>query len=474
MKLFRQIAESGRTVILTTHAMENVKLFDKIVVLMRGKLVFYGEPYEALAHVGAESFKELYDKLEAPISERLARTNGHISREQAADEIAEEWKRRFMQTEQYRTNVADPLTEVSSSPRQAAPAKRRTTFGDSLRQWATLSRRYIGVLARDKFNLLILFGQAPIIALLTYLVVGANAPRDFPYFILALVALWFGTSVASREVIRERAVYNRERMVNLRLLPYVGSKLLVLMMIVTFQCILLFGTLKLLDLATLMNLPGRFGGFPQLLVMILTGMVGISLGLFISAVVKTSEMATSLVPLILIPQILFSGLVGVPVGIAKVVGVVMPATWTFDEMKRLSGLGVLRGKDENAQPAANNDGRGLYKQIEHENEANIADARQRIAKYKSDAEKNVTNFEKDMDQYQTDILNRGSPTKPAAPRPGPAPEINKANQLPDNLSNFVDFLHPWGGHLTNLGVLLTMLIVFLGATGIALRAQDIG
>ncbi len=31
MKLFRQIAESGRTVILTTHAMENVKLFDKIV-----------------------------------------------------------------------------------------------------------------------------------------------------------------------------------------------------------------------------------------------------------------------------------------------------------------------------------------------------------------------------------------------------------------------------------------------------------
>ena len=80
MKLFRQIAESGRTVILTTHAMENVKLFDKLVLLMRGKLVFYGKPDEALAHVGAESFKDLYDKLEAPISERLARTNGNMSR----------------------------------------------------------------------------------------------------------------------------------------------------------------------------------------------------------------------------------------------------------------------------------------------------------------------------------------------------------------------------------------------------------
>ena len=72
MKLFRQIAESGRTVVLTTHAMENVKLFDKIVVLMRGKLVFYGAPQEALAHVQAESFKDLYDKLEAPIDQQTA------------------------------------------------------------------------------------------------------------------------------------------------------------------------------------------------------------------------------------------------------------------------------------------------------------------------------------------------------------------------------------------------------------------
>jgi len=474
MKLFRQIAESGRTVILTTHAMENVKLFDKVVLLMRGKLVFYGKPYEALAHVGAESFKDLYDKLEAPISERLAKTNGHMSREQAAEEVAEEWKRRFINTEQFKRNVADPLTEVSSSPRQAAPAKRRTTFGDSIRQWATLSRRYLGVLGRDKFNLLILFAQAPIIALLTYLVVGANAQRDFPYFILALVALWFGTSVASREVIRERAVYNRERMVNLRLLPYVGSKLFVLMLIVSVQCILLFGTLKLLDVTNLMKLPGKLGGLPQLLVMVLTGMVGVALGLFISAVVKTSEMATSLVPLILIPQILFSGLVGVPVGFAKVVGVVMPATWSFDEMKRLSGLEVVRGKDENAQPAAKNEGRGLYKQIEHENEANIVDARERLNKYRADAEKNSKDFEAAMDQYQKDLLNRGSAAKPTPPKLEPAPEIAKAVRIPDNLSNFVDFLHPWGGHLTNLGVLLAMLLVFLGATGIALRAQDIG
>jgi len=234
------------------------------------------------------------------------------------------------------------------------------------------------------------------------------------------------------------------------------------------------GTLKLLDVTTLMKVPGKFGGFPQLLVMILTGTVGIALGLFISAVVKTSEMATSLVPLILIPQILFSGLVGVPVGISRVAGVVMPATWSFDEMKRWSGLDVLRGKDENAEPAGKNEGRGLYKQIEHENDSNILDTQQRINEYKSDAEKRSSDFENDTEQYQKALLKGESPTKPTAPKPGPAPEVAKATKIPDDLSGFVDFLHPWGGHWTNLGVLLTMIFVFLGSTGIALRTQDIG
>ena len=87
MKLFRQIAESGRTVILTTHAMENVKLFDKIVVLMQGKLVFYGRPEEALTHLQASSFKELYDKLEEPVEQKV-REHGEAHRKQITEQTA--------------------------------------------------------------------------------------------------------------------------------------------------------------------------------------------------------------------------------------------------------------------------------------------------------------------------------------------------------------------------------------------------
>src|SRR5205814_5998 len=137
MKLFRQIAESGRTVVLTTHAMENVKLFDKIVVLMRGKLVFYGAPQDALAHVKAESFKDLYDKLEAPVDKQIAAlpalpanaTKAQKSalkqqREQIAEHVAEEWKRSFQNTETYRRNVVEPLSGLPRDGRAAAPPRR--------------------------------------------------------------------------------------------------------------------------------------------------------------------------------------------------------------------------------------------------------------------------------------------------------------------------------------------------------------
>ncbi|MFN2577821.1 MAG: FHA domain-containing protein [Pyrinomonadaceae bacterium] len=482
MKLFRQIAESGRTVILTTHAMENVKLFDKIVVLMRGKLVFYGAPQEALAHVKADSFKDLYDKLEAPIDQQLASlpplppnaTKGQKSalkhqREQISEHVAEEWKKKFQTTEQYRRNVVDPLSVLPRDGRAAAPPKRRMSIIDAVRQWGTLTRRYLEVLTRDKFNLLILFGQAPIIAFLTYLVVGADAPRDFPYFVLALVAIWFGTSVASREIIRERAVYTRERMVNLRLLPYVGSKLFVLALIVSLQCIFLYGSLKFLHYIGLMSVPGW--ALPQVAIVLITAMVGIALGLFVSAVVKTSEMATSMVPLILIPQILFSGLVGVPQNTARVISTVIPATWAFDGIKRFSTLDTL--DEEGSDPEGANKGRGLYKHIEDRNDENILKARTDIENYKKDAEDKMKDYEDKMKTYLEQAPYNSNLKRPEAPKLGQAPAVPAAEKIPSDLSGYINFLHPWGNILLDPLVLIVMFFGLVLATLITLRAQDI-
>ena len=461
MKLFRQIAESGRTVILTTHAMENVKLFDKIVVLMRGKLVFYGKPDETLTHFEADSFKDLYDKLEAPIEEEI-RKQGEGNTFEITEKVAETWKQKFKKTPQYKRNVYTPLKELGNLDSLGVKHKNRLGVFGAVRQFLTLSRRYLEVLSRDKLTLFILFAQAPIIAFMTYLVMGKNEPRDFVYFVLSLVAIWFGTSVASREIIRERAIYKRERMVNLGLFPYIGSKLFILGIIVSIQCFMLFVPLKFFDITGLMPMPGLLGGIPQLWVMLLTAGVGIAIGLLISALVKTPEMATSLVPLILIPQILFSGLVGVPQGISKVVGLTMPATWSFDTMKRFSTLDTLQkfGAYENGETK----GQGLYEFIKTENDKIIEDADEELKNYKKESEKK-------FQQYQIDSLSGKNPPLPKLDDP---PEIREAKKIPEDLSGYVNFLHPWMHGIVNQLVLMIMFGGLLIATLIILRLRDTG
>jgi ABC-type multidrug transport system ATPase subunit/pSer/pThr/pTyr-binding forkhead associated (FHA) protein len=485
MKLFRQIAESGRTVILTTHAMENVRLFDKIVVMMRGKLVFYGTPQEALNHVNAESFKELYDKLEEPIDENLRKMGPPPAnaspaqkkqvkqkKEQISDQVAEDWRQKYQRTDAYRRNVVEPLTGINRSVKAAAPAKTRMTLFGSIRQLLTLSRRYLEVLSRDKFNLLILFAQAPIIAFLTYLVVGDNEPRDFPYFVMALVAVWFGTSISAREVIRERAVYNRERMVNLGLFPYIGSKLLVLTFIVGLQVFLLFLCLQFFSITGLMKLDGSpVALFYQVIIMLLTAMVGIAIGLFVSAVVKTSEMATSLVPLMLIPQILFSGLVGVPTGASRVIGLVMPATWSFDAMKRSTGLDTL--KPEGSNPNGPNGTKGLFDSVKAGNDKNVDKAKKDLDQYKADATKQLDDYKQAMKDYLADKARGFNTPEPDAPEMKDPPKIPDPVEIPDNLSNYINFLHPWMSEVLNPLVLLLMFFGLILATVIALKSQDI-
>jgi ABC transport system ATP-binding/permease protein len=486
MTLFRQIAESGHTVILTTHAMENVRLFDRIVLLLRGKLIFYGTPDEALEFIGATNFIDLYSKLEAPLAsafEKLAPLPMKPTRaqqrtyeqqcEEIADTVAENWRTRFRASPGYVRYIQQPLSLVQQEVQVGVSKRRRHGIRDALRQWLTLVRRYAAVVVSDKWNLAILLGQAPVVGLLTYFVVGKNDPRDFPYFILALVSIWFGTSVAAREIVKERPIYERERMVNLGLMPYVASKVFVLSFIVCLQTILLFGTTRIFHYAGMMTLPGIFYGLPQLLVMALTGVVGIALGLFISALVRTSEVATSMVPLILIPQILFAGLITVPTGVARIIGATMPATWSFDEMKRLSSLDTLRA--EGSDPFGTNQGRGLYQHIKDLNDENVKNARRQVDDYTKQisAASEENHLQEKLSRASS---NRAvSPVAVRSPEGQPTvapPSIPAPREVDENQSDYVSFKHPWGSLARDPSILLAMLVTLFLATMIALRARD--
>jgi hypothetical protein len=58
-------------------------------------------------------------------------------------------------------------------------------------------------------------------------------------FFLVVAAVWFGTSNAAREVVSERAIFRRERMVNLSVVNYALSKFLVLSVLCVIQCAVL-------------------------------------------------------------------------------------------------------------------------------------------------------------------------------------------------------------------------------------------
>src|SRR3984893_1206576 len=222
-----------------------------------------------------------------------------------------------------------------------------------------------------------------------------------------------------------------------------------------------------------MSMPGKFAGFPQLLVMMLTGMVGIALGLFISAVVKTSEVATSLVPLILIPQILFAGLVTVPSGVSRVFGAAMPATWSFDEIKRLSSLDTL--KQEGSDPSGPNKGHGLYQHTKDLNAENVANARKQLDDYTQRVGGILKAPDRKPNRSPITSESPSSSSRPNSPEPaiGPTPSLPAPEEINDDLSGYVSFKHPWGGLILNPAILFAMLLTLLLAITVALRAKDV-
>src|SRR4029078_11309079 len=60
-------------------------------------------------------------------------------------------------------------------------------------------------------------------------------------FIIVIAVLWLGCNNAAKEIVKEEAIYGRERAVNLGILPYLASKFLVLGAITTVQAGLLMG-----------------------------------------------------------------------------------------------------------------------------------------------------------------------------------------------------------------------------------------
>ncbi|MBZ5516028.1 MAG: FHA domain-containing protein, partial [Acidobacteriia bacterium] len=188
MMLFRQLANQGSTIIITTHLLASFGVLDKVVVLVQGRLAFYGPGNKFLDYFKASVPADVYDDL----------TDNNT------DAYAQELKKRFEESKLFKEQIAESLKSAapSAKPSAAAAAPAAEEKGFSLHQFGVLVRRSWELKFGDRGQTVLLFLQAPLVALLVALMAGE--PNQIQTIFMAMfAALWFGCSNAVREIVDE-------------------------------------------------------------------------------------------------------------------------------------------------------------------------------------------------------------------------------------------------------------------------------
>lgn len=313
MQSLRKMADGGKTVILVTHSTLQLKMCDKIVFMGKGgNLCFFGSLDEALAFFGVSDVVDVYNMI---------------------TDQAQKWSAKF---ETYRSagsrNARKP--EVPSRP-----AKNR------LRQLAVLSARYLKLVANDRQRLLLLLIQAPLLAVLISFVADGDQFDQYDMtksllFALSCSAFWVGMLNAIQEICKERNIMKREYMTGLSLTAYVMSKIIVLGILCLIQSLMITGVFTLL-----IGLPeeGMFTNpFVELLLTtFITALSSTAMGLFVSSLFTNADRAMTVAPILLMPQILFSGLIFKLDGATEMISWFAVCRWSMEGYGTTANLNDL-------------------------------------------------------------------------------------------------------------------------------------
>ncbi|MFM8954006.1 MAG: ATP-binding cassette domain-containing protein [Planctomycetaceae bacterium] len=304
MRLFRGLAERGRSLVCITHNTLNIeRSAHRVVVLAAGgRLACVGTPAETCGYFGISRLGDVYAALE---------------RRQP-----QEWAAAFRGHPLELQHVAAPLRRL---PTAEQPAGRRLRFkavtprepSPLSRQMHLLTGRLLTMLSMNPKALLAALGQALFVGLMLVAFFGDLQATADPAtrlsncrtaaFLAVVTAFWLGCNNAAPEIARERLLFERERSVAISATAYYASKILVLGGISVAQAAIVFGLM-----ATWCNFPGHDGLAGVIVqggVTLATGFVGTLVGLAISAVARTEEIAIRTVPLVLIPQIVLADVV---------------------------------------------------------------------------------------------------------------------------------------------------------------------
>jgi ABC transport system ATP-binding/permease protein len=296
MEMVSGLARDGRTVIVVTHSVANLDVCDRLLVLVPGgKVAYFGPPADGLRHFGMPGWAQVFRAFEA--------------------EPDRDWAgeyRRSAFCAQYVTAAGQADRSAAAGVRAVPPPPRSR---NRLAQLSTLARRYLAVIAADR-NYVAVLALLPIILGGLIRAVpdpgGLTGPDNVNaqpvLLILIMGACLTGVANAVRELVKERAIYTRERAAGLSAAAYLWSKLVVLGLISALQAVLL----------VLIGVVGRppppQGAFltslplvELVLAIAVLAIASMTVGLLISSLVNSSDKTMPLLVVAVLVLVVLSG-----------------------------------------------------------------------------------------------------------------------------------------------------------------------
>jgi len=314
MDLLKELSLNGKIVFVVIHqpSSQIFKMFDRLLILDTGGFqIYYGMPVESVVH-----FKDAMKMIDSEEGECSA--CGNVNPEQVFDIIETKVLDEYgNQTKQRKVSPEEWTKIYSNSPQpkniEAVKEKPKSTLHlpNVFSQMAIFIKRDVLSKLANRQYLLINVLEAPIIAAILAFIVKYSGEEYAFYknenipsyiFMSIIVAMFMGLTVSAEEIIKDKKILQREAFLNLSKGSYISSKLFLMFSISAIQTLLfvLVGN-------TILEIHGMYLIFWAIL--FTTSSFANLLGLNISSAMNSVVTVYILIPFLLIPQILLSGVV---------------------------------------------------------------------------------------------------------------------------------------------------------------------
>jgi ABC-type multidrug transport system ATPase subunit len=351
--LLKRQTIKGKLIIANMHqpSSDIFKMIDKLLVMDQGgRVIYYGHPMGAITYFKQEAHYPDAEETECLncgninsdeilriVEAREVDPNGRLTRKRKTN--PEEWYQRFLEK-------IDSKTKLIEREHDSSVPKNNFRIPDHFNQFRIFLKRDLLAKYYNNQYLVLLALEAPILAFtlaffsknFTFVnsvpryIFGENYVLPAFLFMAVIVALFLGLVISAEEIFKDRKILRREKFLNLSRSSYLFSKISILFMISALQTFVfvLIGN-------SMLEIHGML--LRYWLVLFTASCLANMIGLNISSGFNSVVTIYILVPLILVPQLLFSGVV---VDFARmhnkiasdkqvpVIGDIMASRWAYE------------------------------------------------------------------------------------------------------------------------------------------------